>query len=330
MNKNLLDLLAKTSGIIRTAQGILSKKIDPKEYHNLLRMKTIKFNIAVGNWVQIKKGMYKGDVGRVTATRAWGVDVYLVPRIPDQNGTSTRKRKASTVIPEAKLFFPEYSTENPDRSCKTRRLTFTHGLIIKTFDYHSINPQVSEISWKFYNIFLQSEHPDIPPSSLPRPREWIFVKEDDIVIRPFNKNGTITSIETNHAEVEISGQGLHFVPWHNIRKSFRVGDFVRITGGLNHDSSGWVIDIDEDIATVASKIIEGEINKNFANAINVSYYKIFYFILTIFPVCQCSYKPSRRCLSTFSIFSRSTTDFSPIPACKTTQTRLVQNQYHYN
>lgn len=298
----LLDLLAKTSGIIRTAQGILSKKIDPNEYHDLLRMKKIEFNIAVGNWVQIKKGIYKGDVGRVTATHAWGVDVYLVPRIPAQNSTSTRKRKASTVIPEAKLFFPEYSTENPDGSCKTGHLIFTHGLIIKTFDYHSIDPQVNEISWKFYNIFLQSEHPDIPLSSLPRPREWIFVKEDNVIIRPLNKNGSITSIETNYAEVEVSGEGLHNVFWHKIRKSFRVGDFVRITGGLNHDTSGWVIDVDEDIATIARKIIEGEINKKFADAIDVSYYKIFYFILTIFPVRQGSYKPSRRCLSTFSIF----------------------------
>ena len=49
MNKSLLDLLAKTSGIIHTAQGVLSKKIDPGEYHNLLHMKTIKFNIAVDN-----------------------------------------------------------------------------------------------------------------------------------------------------------------------------------------------------------------------------------------------------------------------------------------
>ena len=59
MNKNLLDLLAKTSGIIRTAQGILSKKIDPNEYQNLLHMKAINFNIAVGNWVQIKRGTFR-------------------------------------------------------------------------------------------------------------------------------------------------------------------------------------------------------------------------------------------------------------------------------
>jgi hypothetical protein len=269
MNKDLLNLLAKTSGIIRTAQGVLSKKIDAKDYHDLLRMKTIGFNIAVGNWVHIKKGIYKGDVGRVKATHAWGVDVYLVPRIPARNGTSTRKRKASTVVPEAKLFFPEHSTENPNKSCK--RVVFTHGLLIKTFDYHSIDPQVSEISWHFYNLFLHSEHPDIPLSSLPRPREWIFVKKDNVIIRPFNKNGSITSIEIDYAEVEVSGEGLHCVPWHNIRKPFEVGEFVRITGGLNHGTSGWVINIDEDFATIARKVVEGEINKDFADAINVSY-----------------------------------------------------------
>lgn len=269
MNKNLLDLLAKTSGIIRTAEGVLSKKIDAKDYHDLLRMKTIGFNIAVGNWVRIRKGIYKGDVGRVKATHAWGVDVYLVPRIPAQNGTSTRKRKASTVVPEAKLFFPEHSIENPNKSRKP--VIFTHGLLIKTFDYHSIDLQVSEISWHLYSLFLRSEHPDIPLSRLPRPREWIFAIDDKIIIRPFNKNGSITSIEIDCAEVEVSGEGLHYVPWHQIRKPFKVGDFVRITGGLNHGTSGWVINIDEDFATIASKIVEGEISKDFADAINVSY-----------------------------------------------------------
>lgn len=285
MNKNLLDLLAKTSGIIRTTQGIFSNKIDPTEYHDLLSMKTIKLNIDIGTWVQIKKGIYKGDVGRVTKTHPWGVDIYLVPRIPIRNNTSTRKRKVSIVIPEPKLFFPADSTEDmhsPNGSYKTGHHIFTHGLVIKTFDYHSINPQVNEISSKSYTMFLQSEHPDIPPSSLPRPREWKFEKGDDVIICPFDKFGSIASIETDYAEVDISGEGLHSIPWHKIRKNFKVGNFVRITGGPNLDTTGWVIDIDKDIATITSKIIEGEISKNFSDAINVSYSKIFNFVLIIF------------------------------------------------
>ena len=199
MNKNLLDLLAKTSGIIHTAQGVLSKKIDPREYHDLLRMKTIKFNIAVDNWVQIKKGKYSGDVGQITKTHAWGVDVYLVPWIATLNSANTRKHKTSTVIPDAKLYFPENSTDNvyhQNSSCKIGHLIFMHGLIIKTFDYHSIDTQVSEISLKLYNMFLQSEHPHIPLSCLPCPREWIFSKEEDVIVFPFNKYGNILSIET--------------------------------------------------------------------------------------------------------------------------------------
>lgn len=90
-----------------------------------------------------------------------------------------------------------------------------------------------------------------------------------------NKHGSITTIETDHAEVEIHGEGLHCIPWHKIRKSFKVGNFVRIAGGPNHDTSGWVIDIDGDIATAASKIIEGEINKKFPDTIDVSYYRFF-------------------------------------------------------
>ena len=306
MNKDLLHLLTKTPGVIRTAQGIYSKKIDPKEYHDLLRMKTIKLDIAIDSWVQIKKGIYKGDVGRVRATHAWGVDVYLVPRIPPQNAANTRKRKASTIIPEAKLFFPEYSAQNnyyPDGSCKAGRHIFTHGLIIKTFDYHSTDPQISDISWKIYNMFLQSKHPDIPISSLPRPREWIFAKGDSVLIHPSNRSGSIMSIETDYAEIEILEEGCHNVPWHKIRKSFKIGDFVRITGGPNHDTTGWVIDIDKDVATITSKVQEGEIDKNFADALNVSYCKEDYFILKIISVNRCSSEPSRRLFRSFSICS---------------------------
>ena len=131
-------------------------------------------------------------------------------------------------------------------------------------------------------MFSQSEHPHIPLSCLPRPREWIFIKDEDIIVFPFYKYGNISSIETSYAEVGISEEGLHHIPWHRIRKSFQVGDFVHITSGPDHNTSGWVISINKDIATIASKITEDEIKKISTDAKNVSYCNSFFFFSNYF------------------------------------------------
>ena len=112
MNDHLHDLLTKTPGIIHGIQGLRSRKIDPTEYRDLLHMKSPKININVGCWVRVNKGIYKGDVGRVKAAYAYGVDLYLVPRILAGSSKSSLKRKKSTVIPEPKLFYPQDSTSD--------------------------------------------------------------------------------------------------------------------------------------------------------------------------------------------------------------------------
>lgn len=284
MNQNLQKLLEKTPGIIHTRQGIRTRKIDCADYQDLLRMKTVDHNPAIGNWVQVKKGIYKGDVGRVAATHSWGVDLHLVPRIPTEQLKNKLKRKATTVIPDARLFDPIEFRKNSskdlvqrsDGSYKAGLLVFQHGLVLKTYDYHSISSEVCEIPWSQYALFSSSMHPEMSPSNLPRPQEWTFVDGSDVIIRSCNKKGTIGLIEADYAEVEIPGEGQHRVPWHDLQKCFNVGDYVCVTGGPNHNRSGWVIETDSEAntAVVVEKIVEGEINKNFPDAIEVSYWHI--------------------------------------------------------
>ena len=333
MNNQLGDLLRKTSGIIHSPQGIHSKKIDPTEYQDLLYMKSAKTDVAVGNWVQVKRGIYKGDVGQIATTHAWGIDLYLVPRIPTENDGNTLKRKASTVIPEPVLFCPKNSNLNaihhPDGTYRIGRLIFEHGLLIKSFDYHSISPQVSEIPLKLFTQFSSSSLPDILLSSLPRPQEWKFSTGDNVVIYPSKKKGIIESINSNFAEVEIPEEGLHCVPWHNIRKHFKIGDFVCVLSGPGCNTKGWVIDVDKNVATIASKKIEGEINNCSTNTINVGRCKTAYLDLTMFTDHRHSFEPSYRYVNTFSTYSQNPAHFFHIPAYKTTQASLVRNRCHY-
>jgi transcription elongation factor len=331
MNNHLRDLLTKTSGIIHNVRDIRSIKIDPTEYQNLLRMKSTKTDIVVGNWVRVNRGIYKGDVGQIAATHAWGVDLYLVPRIPTEKNGNTLKRKASRVIPEPTLFCAQTASirYRPDETYRIGRLIFEHGLLVKSFDYHSISPQVCEIPWKLYSLFSSSKHPKITVSSLPRPQEWIFATGDNVIVYPSNNKGIISSINTTFAEVEISEEGIHCVPWQNIKKYFKIGDYVCVSSGLHLNTNGWVIDVNENTATIANKTTEGEIN-NFDNSINVRYCEfVLNNILIIFTDHRSSFKPSYCYFNTFSTRRRDPIEFSRIPASKTTQTSLVRNPRRY-
>lgn len=130
-------------------------------------------------------------------------------------------------------------------------------------------------------MFSLSGHPNISPFSLPRPQEWSFVAGENVTIRSLERKGRITLIEAHYAEVEIPEEGLHLINWHDIRKYFEVGDFVCVAGGPNRNAAGWVIECKEDVAIIADKTVQGEIDKKFDEAIQVSYYRSYLiFILT--------------------------------------------------
>jgi len=70
----------------------------------MLTMNDIKTDVDVGRWVQVCKGMYKGDIGYVIASESWGVHLLLVPCLPPLNLTrSSLKRKQSAVALEPAL-----------------------------------------------------------------------------------------------------------------------------------------------------------------------------------------------------------------------------------
>jgi transcription elongation factor len=278
MNGQLLNLLKIIPGLSRANRGTQMRRIDFADYTNLLCMESLKFSPAIGNWVRVRKGIYKGDIGRVSAIHAWGVELHLIPRILIQQPDNTLKRKAKAVSPEAKLFDPKEFEKNSllklitrgNRSYKIGRLLFENGLLRQTYNYHSISSPVDQIPWRHFSMFLSSSHPDIPPFGLPRPQEWSFVIGDDITFFSSARKGRITLIKDSYAEVE-TDEGLLHISWHEIWKHFKVGDYVRIAGGLNANASGWVIEIKEDVATIAEKTIKGKITSNFSEAINVSH-----------------------------------------------------------
>ena len=78
MNNNLTHLLMCTPGIIHTQQtGPICQPIDFEDWAKMLRMQDLTSTLEVGQWVQVCKGTYKGDIGVVECMENWG-GVYLL------------------------------------------------------------------------------------------------------------------------------------------------------------------------------------------------------------------------------------------------------------
>ena len=83
-----------------------------------------------------------------------------------------------------------------------------------------------------FPVFI-NQTSNISLSSLPRPQEWIFATGDNVIVYPSNNKGIISAINTNFAEVEIPEEGIHCVPWQNVKKYFKIGPY--------HNMNGWVM-----------------------------------------------------------------------------------------
>jgi hypothetical protein len=61
-----------------------------------------------GQWIRVRKGVYKGDLGFVTDVEAWGAKVLVVPRLktPTPQADISLKRKRTAIKPEPRLFDP--------------------------------------------------------------------------------------------------------------------------------------------------------------------------------------------------------------------------------
>jgi len=95
MNPALIHLLKWTPGIIRTRQDLVCGEINPSDFMRLLTMTEPTCNLKEGEWAQVRKGLYKGDVGLVVAVENWGVEVLLPPRLNPPVSSSGLKRKRS-------------------------------------------------------------------------------------------------------------------------------------------------------------------------------------------------------------------------------------------
>jgi transcription elongation factor len=238
------------------------QSIDPKDWVKMLSMSDKKLDVAIGQWVRVCKGIYKGDVGYVDTIENWGgVGVLLVPRLPPPRNLDSlhSKRKHSTTPPEPALFDPMtiahlYRTQPlklADDTYDFGGYMFEHGLILKPFDVHSVSRTAVYMPTHLFSLFQQSRHPLLLSSSFPQPVEWIFEDLEQVVILSTDKRGVVATTQPDFAEVNLAtGEGIVNVPWLDIRKYIIEGDFVEVTSGSLQGQTGWVECVENETVSI--------------------------------------------------------------------------------
>ena len=69
----MFSLLNLTPGIIKKqSSGVVRQKIDPSDWMKLLTMQDPMTVVKAGQWIRVRNGLYKWDLGFLTHVEAWG------------------------------------------------------------------------------------------------------------------------------------------------------------------------------------------------------------------------------------------------------------------
>jgi hypothetical protein len=274
MTNDLVLLLSLAPGIIRTKAGIIKHHIDFEDWTKTLSVRDAETETAVGQWVRVCKGPYKGDTGFVSALENWGgVTLLLVPHVQLPSDPSS-KRKRSCLLPEPKLFDPtaigsaHKTIKHGDGVYLFKGSTFEHGLLLKQFDLHSISSTSVHMSSYIFSLFQKSHHPSLRRAMFPRPAEWIFDENERVTFNSSGKRGVIKVSGPYTAEVEYSnGEGIESVPWHDLCKDVVVGDFVVVAAGPHQGRMGWVDNFQQGVISILEKVADESVG--YQDAVNV-------------------------------------------------------------
>jgi hypothetical protein len=257
LDANLIYLLNSTPGIIRKQSGVVRQIIDPSDWVKLLTMQDPMTVVKANQWIRVRNGVYRGDLGFVTHLEAWGARVLVVPRLktPTPQAAVSLKRKRTAIRPEPRLFDPATFLSVFRRQPKlqyngtytSHGLIFDYGLLRLHLDLHSISPNSTQVPSQILGLFKLSSHPSLTGSQFPLPEEWIFEEGERVRVCSSEKEATIAAVKSTHLEVDLAtNEGIQPVSWYNVRKIFSLGAFVSVTSGPSRGTMGWVERIADD------------------------------------------------------------------------------------
>ncbi|KAF5340159.1 hypothetical protein D9757_014986 [Collybiopsis confluens] len=224
-------------------------------------------------WVTIKRGLYKGDVGVVIREfddlgGVQGSEIALVPRLSMSPSTFGKRRvpnSSSFKRPPPALFNPlscaQDGLRKTDEGYTFGRWTFANGLLLKRFHNSSLTPARIMPSG-LLSLFQESKHPLVCSTNMPIPREWRFEIGERVLIK-----GAIpaTILETNAENQTVDGsyvvdtpEGHHVVSPLALEKIVSPGDYAEITAGEFAGRSGFVVARNLTLLSIATGRFDSE------------------------------------------------------------------------
>ena len=263
---NLLRLAVP--GVLHSWSNLFTKQI-PIDDRALLLTPPRNDRIQTGEWVCVLRGTYRGDIGYVTrgpfvwfkhsdgrVQQVLGYRILLVPRMQPLSHSDVTgiKRPRSKQRPPLTLFdlnaARRHGQEPTDFEAKSHHYgdkLYQYGLLVKDVSPYQISSFLVFMPTHVYSLFRASGHPKVINAPYPHVLEWEFVTGDKVSIVEgvlCGKFGVVQEVGPTHLQVMLKNpEELVDIPQSYLRKSFNIGDFVKVLRGVSKDRTGWVLEI---------------------------------------------------------------------------------------
>jgi len=263
---DVANALRGVNGVVRLRNGsIRMSRVPLDDYIPLLEMNLISPFIKKGTWVRIKRPkLYRNDLAIVEGVSSLQpLEVWAVPRVR-LNGKRQRKERerppASLLDPEAvRKCYGNGAVENARVSFWFfKSHTYRDGMILLELNLidvstNWVNPKKEEVQ-----LFHGTQNQDVV-QAIKIFNSTLNLRIDDMIqVAAGQHQGLLGHVTGLHkdgmVEVKIDGdtaQSLDLGRWE-IRKSFNRGDFVQILAGEYEGRAGFIIDLEEESATIFS------------------------------------------------------------------------------
>ncbi|THU96543.1 hypothetical protein K435DRAFT_858404 [Dendrothele bispora CBS 962.96] len=272
-----LHWFTRNSKVVKTRNSKLW--IEPVDCEEIgLLLNTPIPSIQPFSWVQVKRGLYRDDVGLTLSTEMRGgqrhFKVLLVPRLFSGSSGShdsvKGKRKWVCERPAQRLFHPNSCdggcvkiAEGVYRSGSTE---YRHGLVIKYYDSSSLSQSEVLMDRPTRRFFGLSGDPVLKKIHLPVSEDWLFYPEEEVIAvvgaplterqilntdlprATYRKDGMIVNVGQGYCMVQFndyenfdSEDTSTRISMLNLRKKMGVGDSVEVVSGELKGRQGLVI-----------------------------------------------------------------------------------------
>ncbi|KAK0472408.1 hypothetical protein IW261DRAFT_1424446 [Armillaria novae-zelandiae] len=265
VNRSMMTFLSASTTVIKAKGQAVLEKVPLDEQDAILNLRGRR-NIQPQDWVIITKGIYRQDLGCVSASHEWGLDVLVIPRL-FPTGVQGRKTKAQTV---QGLFVPGraarhfgssnqiHSIMKPAPNCKPE---VDRGLLVLECEHHGVQ-RASTAPVSTLGLFNQSQHPVVLNALVraPCPAEWHFEIGELVRMTGGPKRNEIgTVVEINESGLELTDEsGTHYCPFLWAEKIVASGDYVRC---VNNSREGFVQIADDFSVSLLEQHDDGQLDE---------------------------------------------------------------------